>query len=104
RPARSSVKSRIEKPSGGREPVARQRPWQNLYFLPLPQKQGSLRPGVFSTRLGCCTTSSSPPACADVAIAAAGTPTSSPSNSGGGIPAAAARKAPEPCTGSSGDE
>ena len=29
-----------------------QRPWQSLYFLPLPQKQGSLRPGVFSTRTG----------------------------------------------------
>ena len=31
-----------------------QRPWQSLYFLPLPQKQGSLRPGVFSTCTGCC--------------------------------------------------
>ena len=30
-----------------------QRPWQSLYFLPLPQKHGSLRPGVFSTRTGC---------------------------------------------------
>ena len=28
----------------------RQRPWQSLYFLPLPQKHGSLRPGVLSTR------------------------------------------------------
>ena len=29
-----------------------QRPWHILYFLPLPQKQGSLRPGVFSARTG----------------------------------------------------
>ena len=29
-----------------------QRPWQSLYFLPLPQKQGSLRPGVLSTFTG----------------------------------------------------
>ncbi len=29
-----------------------QRPWQYLNFLPLPQSQGSFRPGVFSTRIG----------------------------------------------------
>ena len=28
------------------------RPWQFLYFLPLPQGQGSLRPTFFSTRMG----------------------------------------------------
>ena len=28
------------------------RPWQFLNFLPLPQGQGSLRPTVFSTRIG----------------------------------------------------
>ncbi|MDH6533966.1 hypothetical protein M2101_000618 [Parabacteroides sp. PM5-20] len=32
-------------------------PWQALYFLPLPQGQGSLRPTLFSVRIGsslCC--------------------------------------------------
>jgi hypothetical protein len=28
-------------------------PWQLLYFLPLPQGQGSLRPIFASTRIGC---------------------------------------------------
>lgn len=30
------------------------RPWQFLYFKPLPQGQGSLRPTVFSARYGSC--------------------------------------------------
>ena len=28
-------------------------PWHCLNFLPLPQGQGSLRPGKFSRRMGC---------------------------------------------------
>lgn len=39
----------VEKPYK-RLPAYRLRPWQFLYFRPLPHGQGSLRPTVFSAR------------------------------------------------------
>ena len=44
------------------------RPQQFLYFLPLPQGQGSLRP-IFFTLRGCFFTVPSPPTLSDVVLA-----------------------------------
>src|SRR5205807_9408227 len=82
----------------GRQRSGGQRPWQSLYFLPLPQKHGSLRPGVFSTRTGCCWTASGA-----IGIDASGgsyEPVSAAYSSGSA--AIAAMMAPSPCTGSCG--
>ena len=73
---------------------AGQRPWQSLYFLPLPQKHGSLRPGVLSTRTGI------------IVSGSAATASGRRRRSRRRAPRAASRRrrpacAPEPCTGSS---